>query len=385
MLAWLGGLRLVLAVILFLVGLLAVVKPPAYPLWKLSILVLEGGHWVVIPCLLLAWQAFRGGPGGRIAGQLFLASAMLYGITLPRAWVTASRLANGFRESRGDIVPGPGGFQRSAPISVLDLFRGLSLTQAAPETHVYARKDGLELRLDFYRARRDGPAPCVVAIHGGGWDSGGRGEFGDLNRFLAQGGYAVATLDYRLAPRFKYPAPVEDVRDALAWLKAHADSLGVDPGRFALLGRSAGGQIALQAAYVDPDPAVKGVVAFYAPADMVFGYSLPTNPLILNSRLLMEGYLGGPEPMSHAAYLASSPVEQVSSRIPPTLMLHGRADVLVSYRHMARMRERLGPLGGKLFEVDLPWAAHGYDYIFRGPGSQISLFFLERFLAEATR
>jgi acetyl esterase/lipase len=178
---------------------------------------------------------------------------------------------------------------------------------------------------------------------------------------------------------------MEDVADAIAWLRAHADSLAIDPDRLILLGRSAGGQIALNAAYTLKDPGIKGAIGFYAPADMVFGYGLPTSPLILDSRKLMRQYLGGGYDSIPQAYVASSPVEHLGPGCPPTLLLHGRPDVLVSFQHTVHMRDKMRALGLRCFVVDLPWGAHGYDFIFRGPGSQIGLYFIERFLAEVTR
>jgi acetyl esterase/lipase len=257
----------------------------------------------------------------------------------------------------------------------------------------YARKDGIDLRLDFYPAARievesattggegTGKAPCVLIVHGGGWDTGERGQFKEVSAWLAGAGYAVASLDYRLAPRHVFPAPVEDVRDALAWLRAHANELRIDPGRFVLLGRSAGGQIALQAAYTLKDPGVRGVIAFYAPADMVFGYTLPGNPLILDSRRVMDRYLNGGCRESDAPCRAASPLEFADRDAPPTLLLHGRPDVLVSFRHTVHLNRKLDSLGVPNAVVDLYWGTHGFDYFFRGLGSQISLYFVERFLA----
>lgn len=98
----------------------------------------------------------------------------------------------------------------------------------------------------------------------------------------------------------------------------------------------------------------------------------------------MEGYLGGSFDGNPAAYRASSPVECANAESPPTLLLHGHPDVLVAYEHSRRLAARLASLGVPHFSVDLPWATHGYDFVFSGPGSQISLYFLERFLAEVT-
>jgi acetyl esterase/lipase len=384
---------LVAAAILFLISLLCVFRPPLYLLWKVSVPARELGHALVVPCLLLAWLAWLAwaahrldpgpDPAGRLASLGFLAAAAAFGLTVARAYPAASVLARAFRASFGEVAPGPSGFRRTRPLSFRDLFLGIPLPRIEPEVHAYARGGDGDLRLDFYRAQGDaGPAPCVVLIHGGGWDSGSRSDFGELNRFLAAAGYAVASLDYRLAPRHIYPAPVEDVREALAWLKARAGPLGLDAERFVLMGRSAGGQIALQAAYLDRDPAIRGVVAFYAPADMVLGYRFPCSPLILDSPRLMEAYLGAGGEKGLAAAASASPLECLSAGAPPTLLLHGRSDVLTTWLHSEHMRIKLGRLGVRHFAVDLPWAPHGYDWSFRGPGSQISLYFLERFLAE---
>lgn len=380
-----GGPRVWLALFLAFPGLLAVLKPPTYRLWKISIVVREAGHWMALPCLLLAGEAFLSGDSGALAGMLFLAAAALYGITLARAYRTAAFLQRQFQSGWGPIKPGPRGFRRSRPIVFADLFRGIRMDRFEPEAHVYAPRGESELRLDFFRARGSGgKAACILLIHGGGWDGGSHEDFRELNLFLASQGYAVAAMEYRLSPRFQYPAPIEDARAALEWLKAHASGLGIDAERFVLAGRSAGGQIAMQTAYLDRDPSVRGVISFYAPANMVMAYHYPGNPLILDSRKLIVNYLGKEGEAGLAIAVASSPLENLAAGAPPTLLLHGRPDVLVTFHHVEHMREKMARLGLKGFEVDLPWAPHGYDYVFRGPGSQISLYFIERFLAAVT-
>ena len=390
------GMRLAFALALFLAGLLAVAKPPSYSFWKLSIVVMEGGHFLVPPLVILGLWGLAGSASARMAGTLALAAAGLFGTTYFRAVRTAGILE---KEFEGKWRAPARDMRRVAPLSLKDMFMGVAAPAEAFKVFVYKNgggegntgdTSGSDLKLDFYPASMPPAgtspapraAPCVLVVHGGGWDGGARNQLSPLNAFLSAEGYAVAALQYRLAPKHRYPAPVEDVADAMAWLRAHADELGIDTTRFAILGRSAGGQIALQAADTSHDPAITGVIAFYAPADMVFGYSLPTNPLIMDSRQLMVQYLGGGYPEAPAAYVASSPVEHLSAASPPTLLLHGRPDVLVSWRHTAHMRAKMDSLGVRHFIVDLPWGAHGFDYVFRGPGSQISLYFIERFLAE---
>ncbi len=401
------GLRMGSAVILFLAGLLAVCKPPTYIFWKISIVVMEGGQFLVLPLLLLGLWSLAASGSGRWAGILFILAAGLYATTCIRAVFLATKLEKEFAgmESKGGIKGAPpvGTFRRAAPLSLAEMFTGIPMPAPAFRTYGYKKHGDLDLELDFYPAAgpngylpkgdaKDGATstthrlpPCVIVIHGGGWDGGARSQLSPLNGFLASEGYAVATLQYRLAPKHQYPAPVEDVADAMAWLRAHAGELSIDTTRFALLGRSAGGQIALNAAYTFKDPSIKGVVAFYAPADMVFGYNLPTNPLIMDSRQLMVQYLGAGYPEAPEKYRASSPIEQIASMSTPTLLLHGRRDVLVSFQHTVHMRAKMESLGVRHFVVDVPWGAHGFDFVFRGPGSQISLYFLERFLADVTQ
>jgi acetyl esterase/lipase len=403
-----SGLRLGTSILLFLAGLLAVFKPPSYSFWKLSIVVMEGGHYLVLPLLIAGALSLMG--TGRWAGVFFILAACLYAATAVRAFTAAATLQKAFEAEWGRVTAPFGALRRSTPLSFVDMYAGIRTPPADFKTFVYAKHVDQDLKLDFYpatapsgkhrgdsaidksfrengeRAAHPGAArACVLVLHGGGWDGGARSQLSDLNGFLAAEGYAVATLQYRLAPKHRYPAPVEDVREAMAWLRAHAAELAIDTTRFVLLGRSAGGQIALQAAYTLNDPSIKGAIGFYAPADMVFGYSLPTNPLIMDSRQLMVQYLGGGYPEAPRKYVASSPIEHLSASSPPTLLLHGRPDVLVSWRHTAHMEAKLDSLGVRHFVVDLPWGAHGFDYVFRGPGSQISLYFIERFLAEVTR
>jgi acetyl esterase/lipase len=377
----------VAAATLFPASLLTVVPPGLNILWKLSIPVMELGHVFAVGTLILAAAAWRWGGGGRfrIPALLLLLASGLFLSPLARAVSTAARLERAYPAALA-IPSWPSGAGLPArPLDWRHLWLGVRTPDIRPRTLAYASGD-TALALDFYPAVRHGGgrAPCVLVIHGGGWDGGNRGQLPALNRYLAGKGYAVAALDYRLAPDHRSPAPVEDVAQALAWLRAHATALGIDPARFVLLGRSAGGQIALHAAYALRDEGVRGVVAFYAPADMLFGYSLPGNPLILDSRKVMDRYLGGGCLDVPDRCRAASPLEFAHADSPPTLLLHGRPDALVSFRHTRHLERRLAALGVPHFSVDLPWATHGYDYVFSGPGSQISLYFIMRFLERTT-
>src|SRR3989449_11758634 len=116
------------------------------------------------------------------------------------------------------------------------------------EDVVYAHAGGVPLRFDHYRPRKvDGPAPAVIFVHGGAWMHGDPSQAAGNALHFARRGIATVSLSYRLAPAHRFPAPLDDVRHGLRWVRAHAGELGIDPERLALLGLSAGAPLALLA------------------------------------------------------------------------------------------------------------------------------------------
>jgi acetyl esterase/lipase len=249
------------------------------------------------------------------------------------------------------------------------------------DTYTYNGK----LRLDFYPARTPGSRPCVLVVHGGSWKSGDNKQLPELNFYLSEAGYHVAALNYRLAPTYKSPSAVQDVEAALDYLSLHAGKLNIDTSRIVLLGRSAGAQIALLAAYTTNRAGVKGVVDFYGPADMIWGYSVPSNPLVMDSRKVMSDYLGGTYEQVPENYFKSSPIEFVSKTSVPTLIIHGENDVLVAYQHSVKLQKKLNENGVKNYFLSLPWATHGFDFHLNGPGGQLSTYATLRFVESVTK
>ena len=206
------------------------------------------------------------------------------------------------------------------------------------------------------------------------------------NSRLVARGYAVAAVSYRLAPHWIWPAQRDDVLAAITWLKAHATSLGIDPARLVLLGRSAGGQIATAVGYGADDPAIRGIIALYAPHDMIFTWSVSREDDALNSVKLMRQYFGGaPSDGRQALYESASGQSLAHAGSPPTLLMHGRPDTLSWYRHSERLAARLQELGVPHFYLELPWATHGFDYNPDGPGGQLADYAITQFLADVTR
>ena len=188
-----------------------------------------------------------------------------------------------------------------------------------------------------------------------------------------------------LPPAHRWPAQREDTLAAIAFLKANAPELGIDATRLVLLGRSAGGQIAQVVAYTANDPAIRGLVALYAPSDLYFGYVNTHEDDMLKSPALMRQFLGGPPETIRAQYESASALNFVSPQSPPTLLLHGRNDAVSWYRHSVRLEARLARHGVRRAYVALPWATHAFDYSLRGPGGQLTTFAVEWFLAGVTK
>jgi acetyl esterase/lipase len=208
----------------------------------------------------------------------------------------------------------------------------------------------------------------------------------ELNDHLARRGYAVASIDYRLAPEFIWPAQRDDLVAAIAFLRANSTRLGIDPTRLVLLGRSAGGQMAAVAGCTMNDPGIRGVVAIYPPTDFRLTWEVATQPGSPDHRLNLEWFLGGTPETAAAAYDSASAVTLVHPGCPPTLILQGRLDVNVFHRQAELLAERLAAAGVPHALVSLPWAAHAFDLVgFDTPGGQIATYAVEWFVDAVTR
>jgi len=368
-------IRLILIIIFLLISLLAIFKAPTYHLWLLSIGVAEFAWIFAAITLVLLLSGFVGGRyqlAGTISGIIAL---ILYLSPIVRAWSAGRQLSAALDDTFGKD---PAAIK---PFSLVTMLTGYHQKNISSQVFTFSGN----LRMDYYSSPTPGPRPCVIVIHGGSWSSGDSKQLPELNSYLANTGYHVAAINYRLAPAYQSPLPVEDVYAAMDYLRTHATTLNIDTTKFILLGRSAGAQIALLAAYRQPVPGLKGVIDFYGPADMVWGYSLPANPWVMDSRKVLEDYLGGTYTAVPKNYEASSPIEFVNKTSVPTLIIHGKHDVLVAYEHSIRLNKKLTENGIRHFFLSLPWATHGFDYNLQGPGGQLSTYTIERFLHHVTQ
>ena len=136
-------------------------------------------------------------------------------------------------------------------------------------THAYKTVGDLQIKADIHRPNYKTRPPVVVKIHGGALIGGSRRGINRAMRMMLDAGYAVISIDYRLAPETKLPAIIEDVEDAFRWIRREGPKLAnLDTSRIAVMGESAGGYLTLAAGYrVQPRPTV--MVSFYGYGDII--------------------------------------------------------------------------------------------------------------------
>lgn len=200
---------------------------------------------------------------------------------------------------------------------------------------VYRTAEAGPLHLDLHRPQSASGkrAPVLVVIHGGAWARGERPKGWTGYRRFVDAGFAVVSMQYRLAGQARAPAAVEDVRCVMGWIARAAEREGLDSKRIVLLGTSAGAHLALMAASIDknegPDPAECGpapraaaVVDFYGPTDL-----RPQSLGAWNSPSIGNWVGQGEAGAAMAARM--SPITRIKPGQPPVFIVHGDADPVV--------------------------------------------------------
>lgn len=274
---------------------------------------------------------------------------------------------------------------RQHPVVLTDLLTGLPIPIVRHDHQTIAASDKTPLDLEIYRPRADGTHPTIVTIYGGAWQWGEPSLNATFNRYMAAQGYTVVAIDYRHAPRYRFPAQLQDVQTALKWVIQQAGSYSVDPTRIALMGWSSGAHLALLAAYQPDALPVRAVVSYYGPTNLTAGYQNPPNPDPINSRAVLEALLGGSPTQLPTQYEQASPIHYATPGLPPSLLIYGSRDHLVRSIFGQQLYEQLRRTGNTAVLIPLPWSEHSFDAVFRGLGNQIALYHTERFLAWALR
>lgn len=236
----------------------------------------------------------------------------------------------------------------------------------------FARPDGKPLTLDIHVPEGAGPFAAAVVVHGGGFDQGTKRSYvGPVLEVLEQAGYAWFSIDYRMAPAYHFPEPVEDVNSAIRWVKKNAAQYHVDPNRIALIGESAGAYLITYAAtHASPETKTSAVVDFYGPVDYAKQVELRRDhperfDMVSANRHAANGggmkYFGVDQ--ADAAGMNRlreiSPLNAVHPGIAPFLIIHGDHDDQVAYEESPVMCDKLRRMGNRCELITVEGGKHG--------------------------
>jgi acetyl esterase/lipase len=239
-----------------------------------------------------------------------------------------------------------------------------------PDTVVYETdvEYASHLLLDLARPKSgDGPFPAVVCIHGGGFRAGDRRGYDGLVLRLAEHGYVAVTIEYRLAPKYPFPAAVHDCKAAVRWVRHNAEKYHVDPERIGVMGGSAGGHLAQFLGVTANVPEFEGVqnlgrssqvtcvVNYFGPSDFTKSYGKS-----VDAAEVLPLFLGGDLKTARRQHIRASPLYWVTPDAAPTLCIHGTEDRYVAHEQAVWLVDRLKAAGVEAELLTLKGAGHGF-------------------------
>jgi len=276
-----------------------------------------------------------------------------------------------------------------AVLSAAPALAGADGTVAAPRQGLdidvrhdltYRHVGGDDLKLDAYIPAGGGVRPGVMVIYGGGWILGSKELSAPLARQLAEQGYVVFAMNYRLAPFHPFPAAVDDVQASVSWVRDHAFDFGLDPARIGAIGGSAGGHLAAMLATLGEGPHDRGsrisaAVSWAGPMDLHPAEFGPDSQIYLDAFLNCIG-----RPCDEATVVAASPISHVDPSDAPILLAQGEEDQLVPPDQGLRMADALRAGGVDHELLLIPNAGHDERVV--APVVQPSFRFLRRELGD---
>ena len=252
----------------------------------------------------------------------------------------------------------------------------------------YANPDNQHLQLDLAQPQKGGGLfPAVVCIHGGGFRAGTRERWDTMCKDLAARGYVAVTITYRLAPKYQFPAAVEDCKAAVRWMRTNESKYHIDPMRIAVLGDSAGGHLTQFLAVTnnvhdfdgDQNPGqpstVQCAVSYYGPCDFTLSYGKS-----VDAAEVLPLFLGGNLQTARHRHILASPLYWVTPDVPPILLLHGTEDKYVNYEQAILMRDRLKAADVDVELLTLEGAGHGFKGDDAKKANEAALDFIDRHL-----
>jgi acetyl esterase/lipase len=251
----------------------------------------------------------------------------------------------------------------------------------------YSNPDDQHLQLNMARPKMgDGPFPAILCIHGGGFRTGHRDGYNALCVTLAQHGFVAATVSYRLAPKYPFPAAVHDTKAAVRWLRARARDYKIDPDRIGATGGSAGGHLAQFLAvtrgvaefegnggHPEQSSGVACVVNVYGPSDFTKSYGKS-----VDAAEVLPLFLGGNLETARHRHIVASPLYWVTPDAAPTLCIHGTEDKYVAHEQAIWLIEKLKAADVEAELLTLPGAGHGFKGEDAARAEQALIAFFEK-------
>lgn len=229
---------------------------------------------------------------------------------------------------------------------------------------VYSRGKDYRLLCDIYKPLGPGPFPAVLAIHGGAWSHGSKLQMMLPARKMSASGYVVIAINYRLAPKYKFPAQIQDCKRTVRWIRSNSEKLNVNPEQVAAFGYSAGGHLSAMLGTTDAQDQLDGEL----PPDHEYGSISSRVQCVvvgggpcefdwIKSQALVHWLGVGPEE-DPTIYLQASPITYVSEDDPPFIFFHGSGDRVVPPSSSRKMHEQLLAAGVESRYQSVPDKGH---------------------------
>ncbi len=262
--------------------------------------------------------------------------------------------------------------QFSTPILLIAFAAALSAAPIDKKDFEFAHPGGKALHMDLHVPDGPGPFPAAILVHGGGFDGGSRStNVRPLFDVLANANYAWFSIDYRMAPDFRFPEAIEDLNTAIRWLKETAASYHVDASKIAIIGESAGGFLVNYAGTHDtPQTKVAAVVDFYGPVDYEkLALARRDHPELFNMKSI-NGHMANHGSMAffgaetldgegRAKLRAIAPITAVHKGMAPFLCIHGTKDDQVLYDQSPAMCAAMHKVGAGCELITIEGGGHG--------------------------
>jgi len=272
-----------------------------------------------------------------------------------------------------------------APVTAAAAVGSVHLDVRAERDIQYGEAGGVALLLDAYVPSSPGSHPAMLVIHGGTWNSGDKRDMAVPSEAFADAGFAAFAVNYRLAPVFTYPSPLEDLQAAVRWIRTHASEYHVDRGRIGAFGVSAGGHLASLLATVgkgskDDDARVRVAMSWSGPQDLtsILGGFQSFGPI--------DAFIGCSLAACPKKWRQASPVAHVDPTDAP-LLLANSSDELVPFGQASEMAGALRRHRVPARLIEIPGDTHVlYGFVQVGPRgktvTQLTLDFARKWIDE---